>query len=167
MAERIGYGRSSVHTPLSPLAAPPWERTHVFRKGGMSFRCGAPILACYLTFPCTLTLAQASGGHSDQIAHYEPWCGGPKALAPCVDEIVRVDRELASREREFKRTGRGYNAGTSLRGCQIYCILRHFPHETPKQCSSTTATFKRTARTQPYLWKADLAQLLKEKCGNF
>jgi hypothetical protein len=71
--------------------------------------------------------AQAPSDTSGELSRLEPWCGGPKKLAPCVDQIIIVDSELKRREADAKRTGRGYNFGLSLRGCQVYCILRHFP----------------------------------------
>ena len=111
-------------------------------------------------------LRHGSGDRTSETIDYEEWCGGPRALAPCVNEIIRVDKVLTGFEREFRRTGQGYNYGNSLRGCQIYCIRRHFPHETPEECTSTAATFKRAVKTRPYLWKTDLRQVLKEKCGN-
>ena len=45
----------------------------------------ASILACCLTLPASLAMAQQAAEPSNRIAEYEPWCGGPKALAPCVD----------------------------------------------------------------------------------
>ena len=132
----------------------------------MGFRFAVPILACCVASPATLALAQVSGERTSETTDYEEWCGGPRALAPCVNEIIRVDKVLTGFEREFRRTGQGFSYGNSLRGCQIYCILRHFPHETPEECTSTAATFKRAVKTRPYLWKTDLRQVLKEKCGN-
>jgi hypothetical protein len=98
------------------------------------------------------------------LAEYQPWCGKPLGLSPCVDEIIRVEKEILSREKEAYRTGLGYNAGSSLVGCRIYCTVRHFPHDTPDECKASVATFERGAARKPYLWRTNLRQLLLEKC---
>jgi hypothetical protein len=120
-----------------------------------------------LLLPAAQASARGSPEWQGTIADYELWCNGPKALNACVDEIIRVDRIMASLERYFKRTGQGYNAGLSVQGCKSYCILRHFPYDTPQECASTEAKFRRVARAKPYLWKANLRFLLKEECGIF
>lgn len=108
--------------------------------------------------------AASSTERKINFSDYEPWCGKPLPLAPCSDEIIRVDKTILEREKESQRTGRGYNAGTSLRGCQIYCILRHFPHDTPDECKRSIVTFEKVAARKPYLWRTDLRQLLLRKC---
>jgi hypothetical protein len=106
----------------------------------------------------------AASDRAEDLANYEPWCGKPLVLSPCVDEIIRVDKEILSREKHAQRTGMGYNAGNSLVGCRIYCIVRHFPHDTPDECKASIATFEKAAARKPYLWRTDLRQLLIEKC---
>jgi hypothetical protein len=98
------------------------------------------------------------------LAEYQPWCGKPLGLSPCVDEIIDVEKEILSRERRAYETGIGYNAGNSLVGCRIYCIVRHFPHDTSGECKVSVATFEKQASRKPYLWRTDLRQLLLEKC---
>ncbi len=107
--------------------------------------------------------APAAPDRAEKLANYQPWCGKPLGLSPCVDEIISVDKELLSREKEFQRTGRGYNAGNSLVGCQIYCVFRHFPHDTPDECKASIATFENEAARKPYLWRTNLRLLLLEK----
>jgi hypothetical protein len=108
---------------------------------------------------------RALSGRAEMLAKYEPWCGKPLALPSCVDEIISVDKELLSRAKEFYRTGRPYNAGNSLVGCRIYCIVRHFPHDTPDECKASVATFEKEATRKPYLWRTNLRMLLMEKCN--
>jgi hypothetical protein len=108
--------------------------------------------------------APSLSDRAEMLAKYEPWCGKPLTLPSCVDEIISVDKELLSRAKEFYRTGRPYNAGNSLVGCRIYCIVRHFPHDTPDECKASVATFEKEAARKPYLWRTNLRQLLLEKC---
>ena len=132
-----------------------------------AFLVAMTAVCCLAPCATVVALAQASAERSADIAAYEEWCGGPRALTACVHEIIRVDTKLAALERQFQKTRQAYNYGNSLRGCQIYCILRHFPHGTAQECASTASTFKRAARTNPYLWKTDLARLLTEECPPF
>jgi hypothetical protein len=81
-----------------------------------------------------------------------------------VDEIIRVEKEILSREKEAYTTGRGYNVGSSLVGCRIYCTVRHFPHDTPDECKASVAAFEQEAARKPYLWRTNLRHLLIEKC---
>jgi hypothetical protein len=108
--------------------------------------------------------APSPSGRAEMLAKYQPWCGKPLALPSCVNEIISVDKELLSRAKEFQKTGRPYNAGNSLVGCRIYCITRHFPHDTPDECKASVATFEKEAARKPYLWRTNLRQLLLEKC---
>jgi hypothetical protein len=101
---------------------------------------------------------------AEMLSDYEPWCGKSLGLSPCVDEIIRVDREILLREKRAFATGLGYNAGNSLVGCRIYCIVRHFPHDTADECKASVSTFEKQAARKPYLWRTDLRQLLLEKC---
>jgi hypothetical protein len=101
---------------------------------------------------------------AEMLAEYQPWCGKPLGLSPCVDEIIRVEKEILSREKEAYRTGLGYNAGSSLVGCRIYCTVRHFPHAAPDECKVSVATFEKEAARKPYLWRTNLRLLLMEKC---
>ena len=103
-------------------------------------------------------------GRAEKLAKYEPWCGKPLPLPSCVDEIISVDKELLSRAKAFHRTGRPYNAGNSLVGCRIYCIVRHFPHDSPDECKASIATFEKEAARKPYLWRTNLRLVLLEKC---
>ena len=109
--------------------------------------------------------APAAPDRAEMLAKYQPWCGKPLALPSCVDEIISVDKELLSRAKEFHRTERLYNAGNSLVGCKIYCIVRHFPHDTPDECKASVATFEKAAARKPYLWRTNLRLLLMEKCN--
>jgi hypothetical protein len=108
--------------------------------------------------------APAVPDRAEMLSKYEPWCGKPLTLSPCVDEIIRVDKEILSREKDAYRTGLGYNAGNSLVGCRIYCTVRHFPHDTPDECKASVATFEKEAVRKPYLWRTNLRMLLMEKC---
>jgi len=101
---------------------------------------------------------------AEMLADYVYWCGKPLDLSPCVDEIIRVDKEILYREKRAYETGLGYNAGNSLVGCRAYCVVRHFPHDTPDECKASVATFEKQAARKPYLWRTDLRQLLLEKC---
>jgi hypothetical protein len=109
--------------------------------------------------------APVKSDRATDLAKYVQSCVKPPPLAACADEIIDVDKVILEREKEFQRSGRGYNAGTSLRGCQIYCILRYYPHDTPQECKASIATFERMAVRKPYLWRTNLRLLLLEKCG--
>jgi len=85
-------------------------------------------------------------------------------LTSCADEIIGVDKEILAREKESRRTGRSYNTGLSLRGCQNYCILRYFPRDTPEECTASIATFEQLAAKKSYLWRTELRQSLLAKC---
>jgi hypothetical protein len=89
---------------------------------------------------------------------------GPKALDPCVDEIIRVFRRLDELERGSRKTGFGYNAGNGLVGCAAYCLERYFPDNTPEQCRSSLATFDRLAKVKPYLRRTAIRSTMAEKC---
>jgi hypothetical protein len=102
---------------------------------------------------------------SNAARRFQPYCGGPRPVGSCVNEIIRIDRELKEREANFRKTGQGYNAGLSLTGCYSYCVLRHFPHETPQHCAASVPGFRRAAQKAPGLWKTDLHDLLAEACG--
>jgi hypothetical protein len=108
--------------------------------------------------------APAAPDRAEMLVEYQPWCGKSLGLSPCVDEIIRVEKEILSREKEAHRTGLGYNAGNSLVGCRIYCTIRHFPHDTPDECKVSVATFEKEAVRKPYLWRTNLRLLLMEKC---
>ncbi len=108
--------------------------------------------------------APIMSGRAEMLTKYKPWCGKPLALPSCVDEIIRVEKEILSREKEAHRTGLGYNAGSSLVGCRIYCTVRYFPHDTPDECKASIATFEKEAARKPYLWRTNLRLLLLEKC---
>ncbi|MFC5486568.1 hypothetical protein, partial [Microvirga aerilata] len=92
------------------------------------------------------------------------WCGKPLGLSPCVDEIIQVEKDILSRDKRAYKTGIGYNAGSSLVGCRIYCTVRHFAHDTPDECKVSVATFEKEAARKPYLWRTNLRLLLMEKC---
>ncbi len=107
---------------------------------------------------------------AERLVDLEPWCGGPKAFRPCVDEIIQVNREMDRRAAEAKKAGDPSlvgNLGLSLTGCALYCEIRHFPSGTPKDCKATIATFRREAQAQRYLWKTGLRNTLAEECGRF
>ena len=108
--------------------------------------------------------APAAPDRAQMLADYEPWCGKPLGLSPCVDEIIQVEKDILSREKRAYKTGIGYNAGSSLVGCRIYCTVRHFPHDTPDECKASVATFEKEAARKPYLWRTNLRLLLIEKC---
>lgn len=123
-------------------------------------------LAIILLVPIQLSQAQTAPASSraEDLAKYEPWCGKPPTMPACVDEIIRVDKEILAREKETRRTGLGYNAGSSLVGCRIYCTIRYFPHDTSDECRTSIGIFERAAIKKPYLWRTGLRQLLLEKC---
>lgn len=102
---------------------------------------------------------------SKEATIFQPYCGGLRPFPSCVDEIIRIDRERKEREAHFRRTGQKHNAGLSLTGCYNYCVLRHFPHETPQQCAASVPRWKRAAQNRPGLWKTDLHDLLAQECG--
>jgi hypothetical protein len=52
--------------------------------------------------------ALAAPDRAEMLAEYQPWCGKPLGFSPCVDEIIRVEKENLSREKEALRTGLGY-----------------------------------------------------------
>jgi hypothetical protein len=106
----------------------------------------------------------AAPDRAEMLVEYQPWCGKPLGLSQCVDEMIRVEKEILSGEKEAYRTGHGYNAGSSLVGCRIYCTVRHFPHDTPDECKASIATFEKEAVWKPYLWRTNLRLLLMEKC---
>jgi hypothetical protein len=74
-----------------------------------------------------------------------------------------LEKEILSREKETYRTGLGYNAGSSLVSCRLYCTVRYFPHDTPDECNASVATFEEDS-LKPYLWRTKLRMLLMEKC---
>jgi hypothetical protein len=41
--------------------------------------------------------AQSVRDRAEMLAKYKPWCGKPLALPSCVDEIIRVEKEILSR----------------------------------------------------------------------
>ena len=111
-------------------------------------------------------VAEAQADRNEQMATYEPWCGGKTGLAQCVDQIVWVDQELKEREALAKRTGRPdtANRGLSLMGCYNYCTLRYFPVETPQQCRTSMATFRQASKSRPALLKTSIRGYLDREC---
>jgi len=81
-------------------------------------------------------------------------------LRSCVAEIVRVDREIRRRV----QSGHPGNLGTSLVGCYNECIGKHFPTDTPEQCTGSKARFAQITRTNAAFGRTDLRDLLVERC---
>jgi hypothetical protein len=101
---------------------------------------------------------------AEKIARLEYWCSGRTALPQCVREIVRVDREIKKLDEMLRRTGQDANRGLSLMGCYNYCILRHFPFDTPGECKATVARFRRSAASNHGLMKTALKGHLDRTC---
>jgi hypothetical protein len=105
---------------------------------------------------------------AEKLANLEFWCGGPKPFVSCIDVIISLDTELRRREALVRETGDATmmgNLGLSIMGCPNYCLLKHFPTDTPNACKDSISNLERAMLRRPQVRRTNLRDVLVQECG--